>query len=294
MFDNSLSALGDRFWQQYPQGSIVSDLVQIHGDQYVVKVSVLSANNLLVSMLAGDPNLVQAQNRAIEWALGILGIREAPELVMGASLADLPPNLTAVLATPAIREIPTGEEPKGNLSPPVVVPTINKTVQSLTIADPTIPLTTILIPLQEHSANEFSDKPSNWTPDEQITTAIVNSQVTPVNSVPLEIDLQLPATSIVEFATKTEKSEKTSTIPAPLPVDNAEVPLNETTAPVAEPLLSVTDMIPMINMELKRLGWSKDRGRDYMVSLYNKRASALLSDDELLGLLQHLQAEQIV
>jgi WD40 repeat protein len=70
------------------------------------------------------------------------------------------------------------------------------------------------------------------------------------------------------------------------------------TKPVAEEAtdvvpLSVTDMIPMINMELKRLGWSKDRGRDYMVNLYNKRASALLSDEELFGLLQHLQAEPV-
>lgn len=59
----------------------------------------------------------------------------------------------------------------------------------------------------------------------------------------------------------------------------------------AEPSLSVTDMIPLINMELKRLGWSREKGRDCIIELYNKRSSSLLSDAELLGLLRYLQAQ---
>jgi hypothetical protein len=56
-------------------------------------------------------------------------------------------------------------------------------------------------------------------------------------------------------------------------------------------LLSVTDMIPLINMELKRLAWSREKGRDCIIELYNKRSSSLLSDQELLGLLRYLQAQ---
>ncbi len=59
----------------------------------------------------------------------------------------------------------------------------------------------------------------------------------------------------------------------------------------AEPSLSVTDMIPLINMELKRLGWSREKGRDCIIELYNKRSSSLLSDAELLGLLRYLQTQ---
>jgi hypothetical protein len=58
-----------------------------------------------------------------------------------------------------------------------------------------------------------------------------------------------------------------------------------------EQLLSVTDMIPLINMELKRLAWSREKGRDCIIELYNKRSSSLLSDQELLGLLRYLQAQ---
>jgi hypothetical protein len=58
-----------------------------------------------------------------------------------------------------------------------------------------------------------------------------------------------------------------------------------------EPSLSVTDLIPLINMELKRLNWSREQGRDCIIELYNKRSSSLLSDDELLGLLRYLQSQ---
>jgi hypothetical protein len=70
----------DNFRQQYPQGSIISDLVQIHGDQYVVKVSILSAGTTLVATLATDANLMLAENRATERALAILGISTVPAI----------------------------------------------------------------------------------------------------------------------------------------------------------------------------------------------------------------------
>lgn len=216
MFDNFASALGDRFWQQYPQGSIVSDLIQIHGDQYVVKVSVSLANTVLVSTLAADANLMLAEDRAREKALTILGIRDFQQP------AYEPINLTAA---------PTPDLSTGLTS---------------SFEQPKIALASELLP---NGAN---------LPD------------------------NLPEPAVAEI------------VESPIVEEAAEASPDETTMSIADPLLSVTDMIPMINMELKRLGWSKERGRDYMVALYNKRASALLSDDELFGLLQHLQAEQVV
>jgi hypothetical protein len=42
----------DRFWQQYPQGSILSELLQIHGENYIVRITLKSAEQTLVSTLA--------------------------------------------------------------------------------------------------------------------------------------------------------------------------------------------------------------------------------------------------
>jgi hypothetical protein len=318
MFDNFLSVLGDRFRQQYPQGSIVSDLVQIHGDQYVVKVSVSSANSVLVSTLAVDTSLVLAENRAIERALNILGIRETqqsshePINVKVTPLPDLPINLT----TSTSSELPVAgmagsdlDEANllSNLSQPLVASDLSNFIDSPIIEEPTVvaavsaiaeaPIRTSVEISREvlEYPVEFDDQPSFAEPDEEITTPLVNGKVAVVAELPLEISVQLPEVEPVIEAAKEQRnrSKQTEVAAEQLPAD-ISAPLDETTLPIAEPPLSVTDMIPMINMELKRLGWSKDRGRDYMVSLYNKRASALLSDDELFGLLQHLRAEPIV
>jgi hypothetical protein len=331
MFDNFVSALGDRFRQQYPQGSIISDLVQIHGDQYVVKVSVSLENTVLVSTLAADANLMLAENRAMERALTILGIRDSqqpahePVNFTVKPLPDLPIGLTNSVEQPQVAmasdSLPT------NLSEPVA--NLVETIASLApkaIESPIIIEETTLPPVPAAPAPEpikiqvgvasgiseqpmkFDTKSSLPEPDAEITISTTNGKVA-TDSTPPEIPATLPEPLIetvpepevpVVKSTRTKKAATTTDL---LPAVTAnEAPLDETTVPItsgasetiAEPPLSVTDMIPMINMELKRLGWSKERGREYMVSLYNKRASALLSDDELFGLLQHLQAELVV
>jgi hypothetical protein len=322
MFDNFVSALGDRFRQQYPQGSIISDLVQIHGDQYVVKVSVSLENTVLVSTLAADANLMLAENRAMERALTILGIRDSqqpahePVNLTVTPLPDLPISLTNSVEQP---EVTVASEPvknntlNSNLPEPVVT-FVEATESPIIIEEislPPVPAIPTAEPIrtQVGVASGISEQPMKFNPetsfsepDPEINIPTTNGKV-PTDSAPPEISANLPELPIETvpetevLVAKSSRTKKTTT-PDPLPtvptVIAEEASLDETTVPIAEPPLSVTDMIPMINMELKRLGWSKDRGREYMVSLYNKRASALLSDDELFGLLQHLKAEPIV
>jgi hypothetical protein len=334
MFDNFVSALSDRFRQQYPQGSIISDLVQIHGDQYVVKVSVSLENTVLVSTLAVDANLMLAENRAMERALTILGIRDLqqpahePVNLTVKPLPALPVGLTNSVEQPqaamASESLPTNlPEPVANLvetiaslapkaieSPIIIEETTLPQVPAAPAAEPIRIQVGVASGISEQPMN-FDIEPSLPEPDVEIAIPTTNGKVA-TDSAPPEIPATLPEPPIETVpepevtVAKSTRTKKAATTPDPLPVVTAnDAPLdetNETMVPItygaseaiAEPPLSVTDMIPMINMELKRLGWSKERGREYMVSLYNKRASALLSDDELFGLLQHLQAEPVV
>jgi hypothetical protein len=322
MFDNNfVSALGNQFRQQYPQGSIISDLVQIHGDQYVVKVSVSLENTVLVSTLAADANLMLAENRAMERALTILGIRDSQQPVYEPvnltvkPLPDLPIGLTNSVEQSAVAMASESLPNSANLSKPVASPVealaslAPKAIESPIIVDETA-LPAEPIRIQVGVASGISEQPMTFDiapslPDVEIAIPTTNGKVA-TDSTPSEIPATLPEPPIETVpepevtVAKSTRTKKAATTPDPLPAVTAnetpltETPLDETTVPIAEPPLSVTDMIPMINMELKRLGWSKDRGRDYMVSLYNKRASALLSDDELFGLLQHLQAEPVI
>jgi hypothetical protein len=333
MFDNFVSALGDRFRQQYPQGSIVSDLVQIHGDQYVVKVSISVAGNILVACLAADANLTLAEQRATEQALAILGVTSIAVVNDAVSA-----NVVTSIASEANQNnliVSDINDPVQSLSPQSIASSKNEAIEpanskvqrlpdlpadmtAVQSADPIEPpiITEIaVIDIPEISTSEvteypveFYDQPTVPEPDEDIISTFNNGKMAVADSIELPIpEESVPTVAVVEPivvepVVKSNRTKKAAVIPEPapenipepLPPAKMEVPWDDQITPVAEPPLSVTDMIPLINMELKRLGWSKERGRDYMVSLYNKRASALLSDEELFGLLQHLKAEQIV
>jgi hypothetical protein len=268
----------DRFWQQYPQGSILSELLQIHGETYIVKITLKSAEQTLVSTLAAADRPEVAESTAHRQALEILGLamNAEPAVLSTATLVDSVPDVT-VSATPAAPVVP---DPI-----PVEMSPISQDEGSRTEVEP------------ESTVNRNNAAP---------TVAEAPAQKELAMSAPLEqpldmrIDLEsfpgtealpLPATSTKSRTKKAPVAEPVSeTIPEPeTEMLLAEEPPAQVIAD--EVPLTVTDMIPLINMELKRLNWTKEQGRDYMVTLYNKRASALLSDEELFGLLQHLKAE---
>jgi hypothetical protein len=236
----------DQFWQQYPQGSILSDLVQIHEDLYVVKVTLASAGQPLVATLAAADRLETAEAMARAQAMQILGC--------GESLA-----------------IPVGQpEPISQPEPSVVVAAVSPETlaEPLTVHEPE---DLLVVP------EPFDDAPDSLAGNGAGPVQpemVMEPQVSPTPQVSEEAVMMAPA--------KTRSKKATA-----LPMETTpEVATTADTAP-----LSVTDIIPLINMELKRLNWSREQGRDYMVSLYNKRASSLLSDEELFGLLQHLRDE---
>jgi hypothetical protein len=286
----------DQFWQQYPQGSILSDLVQIHKDLYVVKVTLSSSGQPLVATLAAADRLETAESMARERAMQILGCEEA--------VVALPPETISVpevrletisqpepisTSVPAIAAQPSCPEPLGmriDQENSVVVEPDNLE----TIADP---LTTAIEPDELPVASEQIDDESAPLPSTNLSMESLSSNgSTPAHLEMVTVAPMLPASEVSptpqiseESMVTTPAKTRSKKAPAP-PVESPPATPNDDAAP-----LSVTDIIPLINMELKRLNWSREQGRDYMVSLYNKRASSLLSDEELFGLLQHLQDE---
>jgi replicative superfamily II helicase len=73
------------------------------------------------------------------------------------------------------------------------------------------------------------------------------------------------------------------------PRKNWKTDTNET-SPTASPI-DFSDIIARTNTELKRLGWTNQQGRDYLVQTYGKRSRQLLTDGELLDFLHYLESE---
>ena len=45
------------------------------------------------------------------------------------------------------------------------------------------------------------------------------------------------------------------------------------------------------DVEIKRLGWTKEQGRDFLLQTYGKRSRLHLTDEELMDFLQYLESQ---
>jgi hypothetical protein len=166
----------DRFWHQYPDGSIIASLLQSDRGRYVVGVTISVAGVPLVSSMAEAETLVAAEDLARDRALSLL------------------PLFLVENGTPESKHL-TDRSPEIN-------PEIDRPVL-------------------------------------------------------------LPASKTESERPKIDRVGKDSD-------DFARIAFG-------------------INTEMNRLGWTKERGRECLVELYNKTSCALLTDDELIGFLRHLE-----
>lgn len=61
-------------------------------------------------------------------------------------------------------------------------------------------------------------------------------------------------------------------------------------APTQKPTIDLSDIIAQTTVEVKRLGWTNEQGKDYLLQTYGKRSRQLLTDKELLDFLKRLKA----
>ncbi len=94
---------------------------------------------------------------------------------------------------------------------------------------------------------------------------------------PEEEDLGPPIDVVVEqpLATSAQKASA-----AAIALEN----FNTSALPV-----DLSDVIAQTDVELRRLGWTSDQGRDYLDKTYGKRSRQQLTDDELMSFLLYLE-----
>jgi len=54
--------------------------------------------------------------------------------------------------------------------------------------------------------------------------------------------------------------------------------------------IDLSEVIVKTDVEMERLGWTPQQGREYLIQTYNKRGRTLLTEEELLDFLQHLES----
>jgi len=269
-----------QFRIRYPKGSLVTELVTIDRGKYIVRCWVQNEGTTLATGLAAADTVELAEDQARTRALEALALdsstvtkqQETPAVTNGEVLVSPQPTPITARAFPEATSVTTPTRSESLVQPqPMRVPetTIASDARSLSSLEPKreevaerVTATPLLADEMTFTYDEY-DLPEVETTQEAETPlwAAEKTSTTPLNDVPV------PSYAEKELETDTNETPLTAS-----PVD-------------------FSDIIARTNVELKRLGWTNQQGRDYLVQTYGKRSRQLLTDDELLDFLHHLESE---
>jgi hypothetical protein len=238
--DTTNNLMLKQFRHLYPQGSLLSELIELDRGLYIVRVSVEDRGTILGTGLAAAETVEKAEDRARERALMTIILENILEKKL-----DSPEK---PLTNPQI------EQPQPVSSQTVLAPIPQKdnyynspVVQSPT-KEPAI--------FEPISPPEFED-----------FVALETEEITPATTPFVESQINIfdqPITSSVTEETELVETETT-----------VELDFNE--------------IRHKIDLEMKRLNWTKEQGRDFLVNTYGKRSRLHLTDDELLEFWHYLE-----
>ena len=249
----------DRFRHLYPQGSIISELIDIERGLYIVKVAVQDREVILGTGLAAADTVEKAEDKARERALMTINLQQTsgnsqPKQSRSPVPEKTPSSPTVVQAPPMVIETSNTQE---NYNPPLREETLSATVTNTPVSTPE--------PISEPQLENFV--PQATYPDVEVTPEIT-PHATPIKDTQTNIFEQPIAVPPLEETTpvelETEKLEET-----------VEIDFNV--------------IKHKIDLEMKRLNWTKEQGRDYLISTYGKKSRLHLTDEELLEFWRYLE-----
>lgn len=268
-----------QFRIQYPKGSLVTELLTIDHGKYIVRCWVQNEGATLVTGLAAADTVELAEDQARIRALSVLGINAATTVTKQPETLLIPPDVAP----------PQADTP---VAPTVFsdAPSVVKTHQSQSLEQPQsnqFPEKTLTT--NQQSFSSFESKPEEVT--NSVTTPPLVTDEMPFaheyDSAEVETSQEVET---LHWTTETTNSPPLNDVPAKSHTKKKLQAEANAIPSTAEPI-DLSEFIAKTNVELKRLGWTNQQGRDYLLQTYGKRSRQLLTDDELLDFLHHLESE---
>ena len=253
-----------KFRELYPQGSLVGELVKIDRSTYIVRVLLQVDNTVLATALAGADTVEAAEDAARQRAIAALmldPVRSGVEAnstkvkspVIAADTEVEPPSVKAIAQEPVTK---SNNEPKNvNFSE----------AETAVTSEPT------------------PTYAPETAPEKVETTASQHSQstATPQPAVPSNTLFDDTFTAEISETPSIAEDNYIATTSEPEP----ELDLSR----VSEEVMDFNDIKQKTDIEIKRLGWTKDDGREFLKSRYGKRSRLHLTDEQLLEFLRYLE-----
>lgn len=294
---------------QYPQSCLISELLEIKHGKYIVRALVQVEGVSIATGLGSGETVEIAEDNARERVLAILDLEASLSTTAIAPVVPAtplmaapvtPPQVETLLAAPVMTAI-APPIPTPLIAPPIVV-VANPVIQPIVTETPAPVVTETL-------ASEIKTPVDIIQPQPKIEEEIIQEAVSPQETSPQ------PPIPTIEKTEKVEKTEKIvslhivpDTQPAetyPQPVvagvpdlesskfsaEKEEKKAKSKTSPVAIP--DIKDVMAKTEIEIRRLGWTTQQGRNFLLQRYGKRARTLLSDEELLDFLSYLEDQPV-
>ena len=272
-----------KFRQRYPQGSLVGELVDIDRGTYIVRVSVRVENVVLATGLAAAERVETAEDAARARAIAALVLDGYPAIVeagsnpqvetqTSAQIADLNPVITSSTeAIPRERSDTSsnnGSTKNDNLVNFADYPTEKPT--SLNVTD-----------TNKQSVSSTSQAELQLIDESKANEALTSEQSVPTPDQPRETSGNL-----------FEGTQPAETSVEQLLEEGAQMSASNSNSPTHSNNLEERNFIEIkqkTDIEIKRLGWTRDDGREFLKSRYGKRSRLHLTDEQLLEFLHYLE-----
>ncbi|MBH8578038.1 hypothetical protein I8752_34865 [Nostocaceae cyanobacterium CENA369] len=328
-----------QFQSLYPNGNLISELVQIFQGKYIVRASVQIEGVTRATGMAAAETVEVAEDQARTRALMVLGITSSPQATVESSPKTVSPqvqsnsdlkttvgiNNTYSSATDrdfgssetALREgFPTQVSQRGESSP-----RIGGLRHDEGLANPEG--ATALARNEHHlkgqwSESEVGSQEISIPPvkEQNIKSDVVTSNTRSASkndtyNQDLNQSFSLTSDRDLEFDPPAENFDmmadnqlETPLFPSsvasnvtpftPRSYNSSENVSNLTAASKkkkkAEPV-NLSDILAKTDVQIERLGWTKDQGKEHLKKTYGKLGRSLLSEEELLDFLRYLESQ---
>jgi hypothetical protein len=254
-----------QFRSKYPEGNLISELVQIYHGKYIVRASVQIDGVTRATGMAAAETLEEAEDQARNRALVVLGITSSPQ------------ESVAVSGEPANQVKPTPTFPVNQVND--TYSPVNSFPQ--TEVTPTPPAVSSVIEKNDTKNQEFIERfPTDDKQETQFDTPLENLGMISGNQENSTIP-EISPSNVTPFGPRSYSSSLED-----LGTQTATAKKKKKSEPVDQ-----SDDIAKIGVEMQRLNWTTDQGRDYLIKTYGKRSRHLLSDDELHDFLRYLESQ---
>lgn len=261
-----------QFQARYPSGSLTADLLDIRGDQYIVKATIQVGGTVIATGMAAEKSLEAAEDRARLRALEVLGLQITPP--------------QPVQATPSAYEVQvhlmTNHQNEAEFSPTRLVGGQNYPEQRQLTAQKQ------KTPVWSESALEIpAVVPEPAPPIAEDLFDSTYADVYPDFELESEAIAEPPVSRPVEVAEPAQNGRNGKRVAPPR---EKTAPSEPASPPMREPM-DLSEVIAQTSVEIKRLGWTDVQGRTYLQKTYGKRSRQHLTDDELLEFLEYLRSQ---